>query len=89
MQLHFTTLTQTVSAATKQSNKEKQAIKAAQEVFNSLSPEAKEKFVTFIENEDYELLEIHKKYVDPDYDKMKVKEDIKNKIHNNQLLIRR
>lgn len=82
----FTTLTQTVSAATKQSNKEKQAIKAAQEVFNSLSPEAKEKFVTFIENEDYELLEIHKKYVDPDYDKMKVKEDIKNKIHNNQLL---
>ena len=82
----FTTLTQTVSAATKQSNKEKQAIKAAQEVFNSLSPEAKEKFVTFIENEDYELLEIHKKYVDPVYDKMKVKEDIKNKIHNNQLL---
>lgn len=82
----FTTLTQTVSAATKQLNKEKQAIKAAQEVFNSLSPEAKEKFVTFIENEDYELLEIHKKYVDPDYDKMKVKEDIKNKIHNNQLL---
>jgi len=89
----FTTLAQTVSAATEQSIKEKQAIKAAQDVFNSLSPEAKEKFVTFMENEDNELLEIHKKQIDKEYDKKKAKEDKKkqndkkkdkNKNGNNQ-----
>lgn len=80
----FTTLVQTVSAANEQSIKEEQAIKVAQEVFNSLSPEAKERFVTFIENEDSELLAIHKKHIDKTYDIKKAKENEKKKDTKNK-----
>jgi|LSQX01.2.fsa_nt_gb hypothetical protein len=72
--LLFTTMSQSVLAASEAQTKEKQAVQLAKEVYEKLSPEAKQYFIDYMEDSSPDLLDFHKKNIDKKYVKPKVKQ---------------
>jgi hypothetical protein len=70
----FTTTSQSVLAVSEVQAKEKQAYQLAKEVYEKLSPEAKQYFIDFMEDSSPELLNFHKKNIDKNYVNLKAKQ---------------
>jgi hypothetical protein len=69
--LLFTSLGQSALASTESQLKEKQAIQLAKDVYENLTPEAKQKFIAYMEKSNPDLLKFHQKNIDTNYVKIK------------------